>query len=217
MKYLLSLLEEGVHDEFLKRVGDLNPSEESEELNEVYSKVDWKSRENLLSRIIELRIKCNADVERLVGICSSQGFVEDIRVLVYRVGKDPEGVYPNFDGCIRLSALEAAVVFGRIDVVDFLIQAGTRNKNGEFKGTTLFEYAYRSRQLGSLGRLIFWSKHLNTGIGSGDSWARVNLRLIQLTPREDLQTFRAAIDSGVELCKEKELRLKIIDFLRFTE
>lgn len=186
-------------------------SPQRDELEEMYMGADWT--EELLSRVTSLRVDYVDEVEMIIGISSKMGFLDIIRILVYRNGVEPEGKYINFDSKYTLSALETAIVYGRLDSMDLLVQCGTKNKWGEQSNLTLFEFAYMSRKLESMKRLVFWSEKLFTGVCSGDSWVRVNFRMIMGLDREVLRVFSESSDSDIRRNTEKEIRLYILKFL----
>lgn len=213
---LLQLHKSGGQDELLSEINpdnviDLNLTE----LEELYMNADWT--EDSLSKVTSTRIDhpgaVTIDVPMIIGVASKLGFLDIIRILVYRSGFKPEGRYFTFDFKHTLSALETAVVFGRLDSIDLLVQCGTKNEFGESSNLTIFEYAYMSRQLGSMKRLVFWSEKLSTGICSGDSWVRVNFRMLLGMDRQELRIFSESSDSLIPRNSEKEIRLYMLNLL----
>lgn len=212
---LLHLVNSGKHDELYKVLDPSNiiePCFGIKDLEQMYMDAEWT--EETLTRVTSLRIDFDEEVPMIIGISSKMGFLDIIRILVYRSGFEPEGRYFTFDSKYQLSALEAAIVYGRLDSIDLLVQCGTKNKWGEASNLTLFEFSYMARRLDSLERLVFWSQKLSTGVCSGDSWVRVNFRMLMGLDREKLRVFSESSDSDMLLAKEKELRLYILNFLK---
>ena len=211
---LLDLLVAGELDEALRlldpRVEETSVIDEKE-IVDMYTGFEWN--EELLTRVTSLRVSFKDEVSLIMGISSKLGFTDIMRVLVFRNGFEPEGRVLNFDLRYTLSALEAAIVHGRLESIDFLIQSGTCNKWGGESNTTLFEYAYLSRQLDSMKRIVFWSEKLFTGVCSGDACVRVHFRMLMGMERSDLRIFSESSDSQLEKNTEKEIRLYILEFL----
>lgn len=208
----IELFRAGNLDELCK---SLDPGTSNEDMEELYVNATWT--ESSLTRVVALRIDHDDaedfDVPLIIGIASKQGYLDIIRILVYRNHFEPEGRYPNFDSKYTLSALETAIVHGRLDSIDLLVQCGTKNKWGEASNLTLFEFAYMSRQLESMKRLVFWSEKLSTGVCAGDSWVRVNFRMLMGLDREILRIFSESSDSEIPRDTEKSIRLYIVQFL----
>ena len=212
---LLQLVNSGKTDELCRILDPTNiiePCFGIKDLESMYMDAEWS--EETLTKVVSLRLDFEEEVPMIIGISSKLGFMDIIRILVYRVGVEPEGRYLTFDSKYHLSALEAAIVYGRLDSIDLLVQCGTTNKWGEASNLTLFEFAYMSRQLSSLKRLVFWSEKLSTGVCSGDSWVRVNFRMLMGMDREMLRIFSESSDSEtIRRNTEKEIRLYILNFL----
>jgi hypothetical protein len=203
------------------RIDDLCASLGSEtsesDMTGLYIEAEWT--EELLTRVTSIRIDTEhaeaLDVPLIIGVSSKLGFLDIIRILVYRNGFEPEGRYMGFDTKYTLSALETAIVYGRTDSIDLLVQCGTKNKWGEASHLTLFEFGYMSRQLESIKRILFWSERLSTGVCAGDSWVRVNFRMLMGLDREALRIFSESSDSDtLRRSTEKDIRLYILDFLQ---
>lgn len=209
---LLEIFRSGDMDGLFDNIG---PDTSVEDITELYMNAEWT--EDILSRVSILRIDTpdasKVDVPMIIGVSSKMGFLDIIRILVYRNGFEPEGVYHNFDLKYNLSALETAIVHGKIEVIDLLVQCGTTNKWGEDSNITLFEFSYMSRQLESMKRLVFWSPKLSTGICNGDSWVRSNMRMVLGMDRCDLRVFSESADSDIERETEKVIRLYMLNFL----
>ena len=211
---LLQLVNSGKYDELC---GILDPGNIIEpcfgikDLASMYMDAEWT--QETLMKVTSLRIDFDEEVPMIIGVSSKMGFLDIIRILVYRSGFEPEGRYFTFDSKYELSALEAGIVYGRLDSIDLLVQCGTKNKWGEASNLTLFEYAYMSRQLPSLERLVFWSQKLSTGVCSGDSWVRVNFRMLMGLDREMLRLFSETSDSDIKRNTEKSIRLYLLNFL----
>lgn len=212
---LLDLFQDERYDDLYAMLDPKDPMglvPDKQELKDMYMESSW-TRETL-SKVTSLRIDIKEEVEMIIGVASKFGLVDIIRILVYRSSFPPEGRYWTFDSKYTLSALEAAVVYGKLDAIDILVQAGTTNKHGGHSNLTVFEFAYMSRQLESMERLVFWSHLLNKGVCSGDAWVRVHFRMILGLPREELRIFSESADSDTPRETEKKIRVYMLEFLK---